>query len=76
VGKRRRRFPDKRRGGLLEEPGPGSPRKITDAGVQCVIPPVLDKLALTPPARAPAQWLGAWVLAKNRQRLHPARLSC
>jgi transposase len=42
VGKWRRRFADKRLDGLLDEPRPGQPRKITDEIVEEVIVTTLE----------------------------------
>jgi len=42
VGKWRNRFVDKRLDGLLDEPRPGAPRKITDADVERVITLTLE----------------------------------
>lgn len=42
VGKWRRRFVDKRLDGLLDEPRPGAPRKISDADVERVIVQTLE----------------------------------
>jgi transposase len=42
VGKWRRRFLDKRADGLLDEPRPGAPRKISDAAVERVITLTLE----------------------------------
>jgi transposase len=45
VGKWRRRFVEKRLDGLVDEPRPGAPRRITDAQVEQVI---IDTLETTP----------------------------
>jgi transposase len=42
VGKWRRRFLEKRTAGLLDEPRPGAPRKITDAQIEDVIVRTLE----------------------------------
>lgn len=42
VGKWRRRFQERRVAGLLDEPRPGTPRKITDAAVERVIVQTLE----------------------------------
>ncbi len=42
IGKWRRRFLDKRADGLLDEPRPGAPRKISDAAVERVITLTLE----------------------------------
>ena len=42
VGKWRRRFLDRRLDGLLDEPRPGAPRKITDADVERVVTLTLE----------------------------------
>ena len=43
VGKWRRRFLEKRADGLLDEPRPGAPRKISDADVERVVTRTLEK---------------------------------
>ena len=44
VGKWRRRFLEQRLDGLLDEPRPGAPRKITDADVERVLTMTLDAM--------------------------------
>ena len=44
VGRWRHRFVRKRLPGLLDEPRPGAPRKITDAEVECVIALTLERM--------------------------------
>src|SRR5262245_6470576 len=44
VGKWRRRFSEKRLDGLLDEPRPGAPRKITDKDVERLITTTLESV--------------------------------
>ena len=44
VGKWRSRFVAKRLDGLLDEPRPGAPRKVSDADVECVITQTLETM--------------------------------
>src|ERR1039458_6024295 len=55
VGEWGRRFVERRRGGLVDEPRPGAPRKITDEQVEQVVVATLERTpaAATPRARAP-----------------------
>jgi len=43
VGRWRRRFVEKRLDGLVDEPRPGTPRRLTDAQVEQVITDTLEK---------------------------------
>ena len=59
VGKWRHRFLDQGLDGLLDEPRPGGPRKITDADVERVVTLTLETTPMTPRTGAPALWQSA-----------------
>ena len=54
----RRRFAERGPDGLLDEPRPGAPRKITDEQVERRSPPPWRPRRPTPRTGAPARWPG------------------
>ena len=56
VGRWRQRFVAHRLDGLLDEPRPGAPRKITDEHVERVVRWTLETARATPPTGARARW--------------------
>ena len=57
VGKGRSRFVSKGVEGLLDEPRPGTPRKVSDADdVEKVLTTTLESVPVMPPTGAPGLW--------------------
>src|SRR5438445_7135189 len=57
VGKGRSRFVSKGVEGLLDEPRPGTPRKVSDADdVERVLTTTLESVPVMPPTGAPGLW--------------------
>ena len=56
VGKWRSSFLERRLDGLADEPRPGAPRKVSDAGVERVMPKPSNRRPREPHTGVPAPW--------------------
>ncbi len=68
VGKWRQRFIDRRIDGLLDEPRPGAPRKITDEDVEQVIVQTLETTPRDATHKTPA--IRRWLAKRPRFHVH------